>query len=94
MESCTNARAAQLIRKLNTALEALSARVEGAVSAQLDVRLEPVSLRMAMPSAEQFHGDLTQLIEKGKRGVGKGNVGILLLVSYLYLLVMFMLVAP
>ncbi len=49
--------------------------MEGAVSAQLEVALEPLGLRLAMPSAEEFHADLSELIEQGEGregGRGKG----------------------
>ncbi|KAI8470959.1 MAG: hypothetical protein J3K34DRAFT_458551 [Monoraphidium minutum] len=74
MESACNARARRLAAALNDALERLSARVEGAVEAQLDVRLEPVALRMEAPTRDAFHADLQALIENGISEVPERHV--------------------
>eukprot|EP00775_Hariotina_reticulata_P005528 gene5528-5762_t len=65
MERATNERAGRLISSLNGAIHRLSARLEGAVSDALEIRLEAVSLRLAAPDACQFHADLSDLIDKG-----------------------------
>ena len=65
MEGATNARAGALVESLNGTLDELSLRVEGAVSEALEVRLDPVTVNLAVPDAMQFHDDLQELIEKG-----------------------------
>jgi hypothetical protein len=76
MEGATNARAGALVESLNSTLDGLSARVEGAVAEALEVRLEPVTVHLAAPDALQFHEDLQELIEKGAWWVLSGAVGV------------------
>ena len=50
--------------------------VEAAVCSSQDGQLQPVDLRLAAPTAEQFHCDLQQLIERGGcRAGGRGGGG-------------------
>jgi hypothetical protein len=65
LEGCTSRRHRQLVAVVNSHLAALSARIEGSVSAALEVRLEPAELRLAVPSAEQFHSNISQLLDQG-----------------------------
>lgn len=65
LEACCSSRHAELIRHINRQLESLSRRVEAGVSEALDVKLLPVNIAMQMPSPEEFHADLAQLIRRG-----------------------------
>jgi hypothetical protein len=76
LESCTNRRHRQLVGVVNAHLDALSRRIEGSVNAALEVRLAPAELRLEVPSAEQFHSNITDLLSQGgwARAVVRGAV--------------------
>lgn len=65
LESATNARARQLFAAINGRMSELCAAIEGEVSEALCCRLEPADIRLAPPSAEEFHADLQALFATG-----------------------------
>ncbi|GAX72603.1 hypothetical protein CEUSTIGMA_g59.t1 [Chlamydomonas eustigma] len=65
LEACTCARHKELLKSVNKQMEGLSRQIESVVGGCMDVSLNPVSLKLTAPSAEQFHSDLQDLINKG-----------------------------
>ena len=65
LEAATNERQAAMFRMLNGHLTRLGRRIEAAVGELLDVHLEPATLKLEPPSAQQFHADLQQLFDAG-----------------------------
>lgn len=65
LEQSTNQRQRQLLSAINARIRELSAAVEKEVSLSLHCSLEPVDMRLKPPSAEQFHVNLQQLLQRG-----------------------------
>lgn len=65
LEECTRARHSEMLKQVNHHLGKLSREVENMVSSALDVHLEPVNVALQLPTAEQFHSNLHDLIQKG-----------------------------
>ena len=63
----TNAKQVQMLGSINAHLERLARQIEHLVGAALDVRLEPVLIRMEPPSAQEFHSSLQDLFRMGAR---------------------------
>ncbi|KAI7841857.1 hypothetical protein COHA_004386 [Chlorella ohadii] len=65
LESATNVRARQLFTAINERMAELCVEIEGEVSEALCCRLEPADIKLAPPTAEQFHADLQALFATG-----------------------------
>jgi hypothetical protein len=66
LERAANEQQRVLITCINKQLDHLSASIEETVGEMLDVRLEPVNLRMAVPSSQEFHDTLAELFTHGR----------------------------
>ena len=70
VELATNVRQQGMFRAVNLHLERLSLAVNAAVGDLLQLRIEPVLVRMEPPSAAEFHSSLQELFEKGELMLG------------------------
>lgn len=65
MEAATNERQRSLFHSINRRLERLSRDIEATVGQVLDLRLEPVTIAMDPPAAQDFHNSLQTLFTQG-----------------------------
>ena len=65
VESATNERQRHMFQCINQHLRALSSQIEATVGRVLDVRLEPVTIVMDPPAAQDFHESLQNLFALG-----------------------------
>ncbi|DBA79311.1 TPA: hypothetical protein ACH3X2_007790 [Trebouxia sp. C0005] len=67
VEAATNERQRSMFQCINRRLESLSREIEGTVGQVLDLRLEPVTIAMDPPAAQDFHDSLQNLFAQGIR---------------------------
>lgn len=67
VEAATNERQRSMFQCINRRLESLSREIEGTVGRVLDLRLEPVTIAMDPPAAQDFHDSLQNLFAQGIR---------------------------
>ena len=65
VEAATNERQRAMFQCINRRLEGLSQQIEAAVGEVLDLRLEPVTIAMDPPAAQDFHDSLQNLFAQG-----------------------------
>jgi hypothetical protein len=65
VEAATNERQRSMFQCINRRLESLSREIEGTVGQVLDLRLEPVTITMDPPAAQDFHDSLQNLFAQG-----------------------------
>ena len=65
VEAATNERQRSMFQCINRRLESLSREIEGTVGRVLDLRLEPVTIAMDPPAAQDFHDSLQNLFAQG-----------------------------
>jgi hypothetical protein len=65
VEVATNERQRSMFQCINRRLESLSREIEGTVGQVLDLRLEPVTIAMDPPAAQDFHDSLQNLFAQG-----------------------------
>jgi len=65
VEAATNERQRSMFQCINRRLESLSREIEGTVGQVLDLRLEPVTIAMDPPAAQDFHDSLQNLFAQG-----------------------------
>ena len=65
VEAATNERQHSMFQCINRRLESLSRQIEATVGEALDVRLEPVTIAMDPPAAQDFHDSLQNLFAQG-----------------------------
>ncbi|KAL4860024.1 tRNA(adenine(34)) deaminase [Chlorella vulgaris] len=65
LEQATNQRQRSLFDTINGHMQALSQAIEAEVEGTLHCALEPVDMRLKPPTAEQFHANLTDLLQRG-----------------------------
>ena len=65
LEVATNEKQQQMVGTINQHLSSLARDIEDVVGRTLDLRLEPVDIRMDPPTAQDFHDSLQQLFSSG-----------------------------
>lgn len=65
VEAATNERQRDMFQCINRQLESLSRQIEATVGEALDLRLEPVTIAMDPPAAQDFHDSLQNLFAQG-----------------------------
>ena len=65
VEAATNERQRDMFQCINRQLESLSRQIEATVGEALDLRLEPVTIAMDPPAAQDFHESLQNLFAQG-----------------------------
>ena len=65
LEVATNEKQQQMVTTINQHLSGLARDIEDVVGRTLDLRLEPVDIRMDPPTAQDFHDSLQQLFSSG-----------------------------
>ena len=66
VETATNERQRSMFHCINQHLQSLSRQIEATVGRVLEVRLEPVTIAMDPPAAQDFHESLQNLFAMGK----------------------------
>ena len=66
VETATNERQRSMFHCINQHLQTLSRQIEATVGRVLEVRLEPVTIAMDPPAAQDFHESLQNLFAMGK----------------------------
>ncbi|DBA78877.1 hypothetical protein WJX77_008617 [Trebouxia sp. C0004] len=67
VEAATNERQRSMFQCINRRLESLSREIEETVGQVLDLRLEPITIAMDPPAAQDFHDSLQNLFAQGIR---------------------------
>lgn len=67
VEAATNERQRAMFLCINRRLESLSRQIEATVGDVLDLRLEPVTIAMDPPAAQDFHDSLQNLFAQGQQ---------------------------
>ncbi|KAL3150332.1 hypothetical protein ABBQ32_000177 [Trebouxia sp. C0010 RCD-2024] len=67
VEAATNERQRAMFQCINRRLESLSRQIEATVGEALNLRLEPVTIAMDPPAAQDFHESLQNLFAQGIR---------------------------
>ena len=65
VETATNERQRAMFQCINRRLDSLSRQIEATVGDVLDLRLEPVTIAMDPPAAQDFHDSLQNLFAQG-----------------------------
>lgn len=66
LEVATNEKQRHLVAVLNQHLDTLARSVEQCVGAALNLRLEPITMKLDPPSLEEFHHSIQDLFQRGQ----------------------------